>query len=523
MVMDCQSERLMQRRRNQQKKEITVSLSGAIKVLLVIVVLLSTSSCLKYTAPNLPRIYNSPESPRLKGKNPIIVIPGILGSQLINKRTGEIVWPSLQVARDDSLALPIEAQNLADNRDDLIASEIVMSAPLIRFLPEISVYNSLLRTLEDFGGYKHGDFDNPVEGGDHDTYYIFTYDWRRDNVESAQLLMQKIVRLKERLNRPDLRFDVIAHSMGGLVARYAAMYGERDVLNLPGKPQPDWSGAEHFSRLMMFGTPNLGSMDAMGTLLLGYSVLGSELPRLKLVSKLDRDTVFTIPSTYQLLPHQESARFFNGQLEPLQLDIYDVEVWRHYGWSIACDKEFIRNERKQLLKKRKGEKDEAITAQVDEEIEQIVNSRTSFLKLALERARNFHRALDVMTTPPDSMQWYLFGGDCEPTLDGVVICEVKGKPTPFFRVSRSIGNKALRRRAEALMFSPGDGRVTRRSLFGLSHALPEPIATGTDGAELPRVIPRPAQAIFHCEVHGDLPLNSTVQNNLLTVLFGNSY
>ncbi|HYE73907.1 MAG TPA: hypothetical protein VEF04_11275, partial [Blastocatellia bacterium] len=449
----------------------------------------------------------------------------VLGSQLVNKRTGEIVWPGLQDAKDDSLALPIDAANLADNRDDLVASEIVMSAPLIRFLPEISVYNSLLRTLEDFGGYKHGDFDNPIEGGDHDTYYIFAYDWRRDNVESAQLLMQKIVRLKERLNRPDLKFDVIAHSMGGLVARYAAMYGDRDVLNLPGELNPDWAGAKHFSRLMMFGTPNLGSMDAMGTLLLGYSVLGSELPRLKLISKLDRDTVFTIPSTYQLLPHQDNARFYDRELQPLKIDIYDVEVWRQYGWSIACDKEFIRNERKQLLKKRKGEKGEAITAQVDEEIEHLANTRTSFLKLALERAKNFHRALDVMTAPPDSMQWYLFGGDCEPTLDGVVICEVKGKLMPFFRVSRAIGNKTLRRRAESLMFSPGDGRVTRRSLFGLPHALPKDLSADIagGGSSLPRVVPRPAQAIFHCEVHGDLPLNSTVQNNLLTVLLGNSY
>jgi pimeloyl-ACP methyl ester carboxylesterase len=515
MMMDCQSERLSWWGR-------AARLRRELAALLVGLAVMSTGACLlKYSQPNLPRIYNAPDAPRRAGKNPVLLIPGVLGSQLVNQRTGQVVWPGLRAVDDDSLALPVGGTTLAENRDDVVATEIVTSAPLIRFLPEIGVYNSLLRALEDYGGYRHGDLDAPAEGGDRDTYYVFAYDWRRDNVESARLLVEKIERLKARLGRSDLRFDVIAHSMGGLVARYAAMYGGRDVPGLDEAPRPDWAGAAHFARLMLFGTPNGGSMDALSTILVGYSVLGSDLPRLKLLSKLDRDSVFTIPSVYQLLPHGAQARFFDAALQPLALDVYDPEAWRRYGWSVACDKDFIGGERKRLLKRRKGEKDEAITAQVDEEIERTVGERERFLRLALERAKNFHSALSAPAPPPASLQWYLFGGDCEPTLDGAVIGTVKGRTTTFFRVSRAMGDKRLRRRAEELMFAPGDGRVTRRSLFGLPHELSAPQSAAD--APLPHVVPRPAQATFHCEIHGDLPLNATVQNNLLTVLLGNGY
>jgi pimeloyl-ACP methyl ester carboxylesterase len=519
MVRDCQSERSV---RSSPARRAGLAA-------LACLLLLSAGAChLKYDAPNLPRIYGAAGAPRLTGKRPVIVIPGVLGSQLANRRTRQVVWPTLGRAEDDTLALPIGAATLEANCDEIVATEIVTSAPLIRFLPEIGVYSSLLGTLEEHGGYRRASLDSPPADGDRDTYYVFAYDWRRDNVESARLLVQKIAALKAKLGRPDLRFDVVAHSMGGLVARYAAMYGERDVLaagvDAPGfDPRPDWAGARHFARLMLFGTPNVGSMDALSTVLLGYSVLGSDLPRLKLLSRLDRDAVFTLPSVYQLLPHRGAARFFDAKLAPLDVNIYDVGTWRRYGWSVACDKDFIGGERKRLLKERKGEKDEAIAAQVDEEVERAAGERERYLRLVLARAEAFHRALAADAAPPASLQWYLFGGDCEPTLDGAVIAEVKGKLTTFFRVSRAMGDRRLRRRAAELMFAPGDGRVTRRSLFGLPRELSAPASAMAEGDAPPNVIPRPVQATFHCEIHGDLPLNATVQNNLLTVLLGNSY
>ena len=480
--------------------------------------LVSACPILKSGKPNLPRIYTAPERPRPKGKNPIIVIPGVLGSRLVHSKTGEVAWPKFTDTNSQLLALPITSPKFAENRDDLIATEIVDRAKFFRLTPEIEFYDSLLTALEQYGGYQRGSMDNPASDGDRDTYYVFPYDWRRDNVEAAQLLMQKIVKLKQLLKRPDLRFDILAHSMGGLVARYAAMYGEQDVLDAS-EPKPDWAGAQHFARLMMFGTPNSGSMDAFSTLVNGYSVLGTNWPQLRLLDALDKDAVFTTPSAYQLLPHSGYARFYDEQLNPLALDIYDATTWQKYGWSIAFDSAFKTEEQKKFeqtrkkLKKKKTPEAETQLGELEATRERMLATREPFLKAALARAVKFHRALDVASLPPPTLRFYLFGGDCEPTLEAAIVGNIQGKLQTLFRVSRALGKSEFRQRAATLMFAPGDSRVTRHSLFGLQ----------VNEHGLASILPRPEQAIFHCEGHGDLPLNTTLQNNLLTVLMGNSF
>ncbi|MBS1810537.1 MAG: hypothetical protein JST84_20395 [Acidobacteria bacterium] len=488
----------------------------------VLLICLSASACtiLQSSKPNLPRIYNSNAAPHPTGKNPIIVIPGVLGSRLVNSKTGEVAWPKFTGTSSALLALPITSPNPADNRDDLIATEIIDRAKFFRLSPEISLYDSLLTALEQAGGYKRGSIDTPASDGDHDTYYVFAYDWRRDNLESAQLLLSKITKLKRALNRPDLRFDILAHSMGGLIARYVAMYGEQDVIEAD-NPKPTWAGAQHIGRLVMFGTPNSGSMDALSTMINGYSVLGTNWPHLRLLDALDKDAVFTFASSYQLLPHPGYARFYDENLNPLPLDIFAPTTWQKYGWSIAFEDKFKAKELKAFekqrkkLKKKDSPEAETQLAELEAAHERTLAAREPFLKAMLARAAKFHRALDVVSVPPANLRFYLFGGDCEPTLESAIVGNIKGQMTTLFRVNRAMGNSKLRRRATELMFAPGDGRVTRRSLFGLQ--------VNGHANSLTSILPRLEQATFHCEAHGDLPLNPTMQNNLLTVLMGNSF
>ena len=477
---------------------------------LLLVFTLAAGGCLKATRPNLPRIFPPPEAQRQTGKNPVIVIPGILGSRLINRKTREQVWPGIFLAQGDTLALPISSPRLAENTDDLAATEIIETARLARLIPEISVYDSLLLALERYGGYRRGSFDAPEADGDRDTFYVFAYDWRRDNVESARLLAQKIARLKQQLHRPDLRFDLIAHSMGGLVARYYAMYGDRD-LTTAATPQPDWSGARHLRRMILLGTPNAGSMDALRTLLLGYSLTEAHRPRVTLLNLLGREVTFTAPAVYQLLPHDGYARFLDAALSPIKLDIYDIATWRRWGWSVVFEEAFREREQRALLKQQ-GDSSSATA-----EGERLAAERERFLSAALARAAAFHRALDVASTPPESLRLYLFGGDCEPTLDAAMIATIKGQTLTLFRSGQAPGGREARRRAFQAMFSPGDGRVTRRSLFGLKM---DPEANDSMTRAMKQ---HPFYATFSCELHGDLPLNLTLQDNLLTVLLGNSY
>ncbi len=470
---------------------------------------------LKSGKPNLPRIYNASDLPRPTGKRPVIVIPGTLGSRLVNQKTNEVAWPRFVISENAGLALPITSANFTENRDDLIATEIIDRAKFFKLSPEIGFYDSLLTSLEQAGGYKHGKWEEPAADGDRDTYYVFAYDWRRDIVENAQNLTSKINKLKQKLNQSNLKFDVVAHSMGGLIARYAVMYGEQDLGEKTSNP--NWIGAQYFARLILFGTPNSGSMDAMSTVVNGYSTLGTNFPQLKLIDALDRDAIFTSPAIYQMLPQSGYAKFFDENLQPLKLDLFDLETWRKHGWSIAFEAGFKERELKrfqqirQKMMKKKDAATENKLGEMEDQMQKMLAAREPFLGLALRRAKAFHQAINTVSKMPDSLQIHLFGGDCEQTLEGAIVTPQQ----TWFRIGRGLGKREFRDRADALIYAPGDGRVTRRSLFGLRF----------DETSTSWISPlnQPERAVFQCELHGDLPLNSTMQNNLLTLLLGGKY
>ncbi|MBI2334369.1 alpha/beta hydrolase, partial [Candidatus Daviesbacteria bacterium] len=83
-------------------------------------------------------------------------------------------------------------------------------------------------------------------------FYVFPYDWRKDLSGSAGLLDQKIQSIKSQTGSQ--KVDIVAHSMGGLVARnYIA----------------DPAHAQNVRKLFTLGTPHLGSVDAIKKLRYG--------------------------------------------------------------------------------------------------------------------------------------------------------------------------------------------------------------------------------------------------------------
>jgi pimeloyl-ACP methyl ester carboxylesterase len=270
----------------------------------------------------------------------VIVIPGVLGTELKNPKTGEIVWPS--AFRTSQEGLPI-SPDLASNRDDLVPGKIIETVKLARVLPEVYVYRDLLEALRHYAGYRESDWDNPPADGYQDTFYVFAYDWRQDNVTNARLLVRRLQQLKSKLQRPDLKFNVVAHSMGGLIARYAAMYGDVDLPEGDGPIQPTWAGAADISKIVMIGVPNEGSADAFATIVEGYSITEGLRRRIPLLNKLTAEDAVRTPSVFQLLPHRKALTFLDENLRPLEIDLYDAEVWKRYGWSALFSAEFRRH------------------------------------------------------------------------------------------------------------------------------------------------------------------------------------
>ena len=430
--------------------------------------------------------------PAPKGKLPVIIIPGLLGSELINKETNETVWFDLARSKDDDLRLPISA-NIAANRDKLVPGDILRNIKYLKFLPQTEIYQKAATSLEVPGDYKEGKWDAPDANGFQDAYYVFPYDWRRDNVENARLLIQKIDDLKRKFKRPDLKFNIVAHSMGGLIARYAAMYGDADLPAGNRRIAPTWAGASRINKIFLVGTPNEGSVTTVDAFINGYTVGPINLPFIQDLSRFD---MFTIPALYQLLPHAGTVHAFDENLKPLQIDIYNPATWEKYGWAAYTDPNFSKQ----------------FTIQEQAQAK-------AYFRAALNRARRFNEALDAASNAKIAVSFYILGSDCKQTVDAMVIyrSEKKDKWQTLFRASgfkRSNGTRVTAKELEDLLYVKGDGVVAQRS--ALTSSLPyAKLQTGGYKTALPV-----RDVSFVCDVHNRLLSNDDVQKKLFVDLLG---
>lgn len=449
------------------------------------------------------------------GKRPIIVIPGITGSQLVNRETGKTVWFTFSFSRDenDDLRLPM-SPNLKQNTDALVPKDIIRKVELpgiLKILPDIGIYGEGLDAIKE-KGYAEGDWDNPQAS---DVFYVFAYDWRRDNVESAQLLMSKIEALKAKLNRPDLKFNIVAHSMGGLIARYAAMYGKADLPANGGAPALTWAGTRHINKILLFGAPNEGSFSAFSVLLKGYSAAGRKLP---FVRDLGPEDTFSIPSIYQLLPHRSAATFLNENLKPIPVDLYNPANWRKYGWGAISEEKFL-SRLKDAARIPGIKPDNWKIKNADDKIlsETTYAQAQQFLAAVLKRAQAFHRAMSVsIKTSP--IEIYAFGSECEPTLNAVVLVRDRKKNvwetiTSPEKIKTSTGREFSKEEVSKAIYADGDGSVTRNSF------LPRltPIARRSTTSVSQTIFPV-KQTFFFCTEHQKLLSNEAIRNNYLTQL-----
>ncbi|WP_367319188.1 hypothetical protein [Streptomyces sp. HUAS ZL42] len=212
----------------------------------------------------------------------VVVLPGIMGSVLA--RDGHEVWNhTLAVAGRHALSRFGEVERLvvpdgtgdADPGDGVEAVGLIHGLHILPGVSAIDGYGTLLAFLERRLGLS-------VRTGN---LLPFPYDWRLSVRLTARRLAARVepalAAWRARSGNPGAKAVFVAHSMGGLVARYYL-----DVLG----------GGAHARSLVTVGTPYRGSVNALDSLHRGVA------PRLGRLSAPFTRLARSMPSLHQLLP-----------------------------------------------------------------------------------------------------------------------------------------------------------------------------------------------------------------------------
>ena len=190
----------------------------------------------------------------------VVLLPGITGSVLVQgegRRAKEIWAPKPGAVLRGLLSLGRSLQALTVENDDwrvddlgdgVHATALVDAAHIVPGLWKIDVYSGVETALIEGLGLTRGQ-----------NYFPFPYDWRRDNRASARRLQQQaeawLRSWRDRSGNADAQLVLVAHSMGGLVARYFV-----ETLG----------GWETTRAVVTFGTPFYGSLNAVDFLVNGF-------------------------------------------------------------------------------------------------------------------------------------------------------------------------------------------------------------------------------------------------------------
>jgi pimeloyl-ACP methyl ester carboxylesterase len=429
--------------------------------------------------PNLKRLFV--ESKMVTDQPPVIFIHGVLGSKLRDKETGIEGWFSSpwNILFDEfrHLSLEIDAETLSAKPNIYEAYELAGDIIGKDF------YGNIIKTLTEYGGYSHAELGQDINPAQKNLY-TFIYDWRQDNVVSASQLADMVDQIRTDYGNPDLQVDIVAHSMGGLIARYYMRYGRVDVTDANDFPV-NMYGGERVRRVVLLGTPNLGSVKMMNAFISGIQ-LG--------LKRINPETLLTMPSLYHLFPHPLNNWIVAADGKELERDLFDVNIWRSFQWAIFNPQ--VR---------------ERITSEFDnkQEAEKYLQTLEDFFEKSLERARRFAWSLTV-PLPKKHPLLIVFGGDCHLTPARIVVEEIEGESIVRMHPDE-IKNPVTGINYNELLMEPGDGSVSKASLMGRSVLDPSVPRDKYSFFPLDHVV-------FLCEKHNSLTGNVNFQDNLLNAL-----
>jgi pimeloyl-ACP methyl ester carboxylesterase len=237
----------------------------------------------------------------------------------------------------------------------------------------------------------------------------FAYDWRLSVEYNAKELKRRLDSTKGFAGRD---FDIVAHSFGGLIARYY-------IQNLGGGPR--------VRRLITMGAPQKGSVKTFEMLYEGWDNAAVNL-WMGGAAEI-RKSLLSFPGFYDLLPSYDLCCWFTGPMGERQFSAFDPAAWQRFSWY-----------------------NDVFSSDADR----------GFLKFQLQRARALHRDTLWKDLPPphDTEHRLIVTGFIE-TTSRVQLEEIGGGPPNFIRTigdgtvtllsssaGRQMGDKAL-------VYSPG--------------------------------------------------------------------
>lgn len=213
----------------------------------------------------------------ITGDRPVcLILPGIMGTELGTKSRS--IWPNFLELMWGGI------EKIGAQADGKPAPGVVTRGAVTRY------YGGLVKAV--------------LAEGTHDAVVV-DYDWRLSLTVAADRLAAKVSRALDLTQGADHPIRLIAHSMGGLVAR-------RMIVQHPSI----WARlkARKGARLIMLGTPNGGAVSmAMG--LLGQDKMIRQLETLDFTNDLGEllNVISPLPGVLELLPTDEDHRYFDPE------------------------------------------------------------------------------------------------------------------------------------------------------------------------------------------------------------------
>lgn len=238
---------------------------------------------------------------RIEGsdKEPVLIIPGIAGSELYNG--DDLIWADLK----EMIWNPNDPLDFGDHflTDNLMLDENgnslqpIVASKAIEQLPDVPIIDAGAFNVDTFKSLRE-DLESSQYSLNNNLFY-FPYDWRLNLDSTKDLLNARMEEIKSQTGAQ--KVNIIAHSMGGLLVKnYMSSYGNNSIGNL-----------------IFVGTPHLGAPKAGKVLLAGdnMGIPWLEEDRLK-------ELAGNYPALHQLLPNQRYFDTFLGYIQKYGTDTF---------------------------------------------------------------------------------------------------------------------------------------------------------------------------------------------------------